>query len=436
MSDQRGLFNAMRAAIIAMMLMIASQAGAGETIRSALMLSFCRDININEVQEIDTENDHRMPQLAPKLISKRGKTIKEIISEKRHEIVVKFKQIHSKLSEDFISATDTEKQKMLVWGERDDLFGLQVLNDDNFISWDTSYSYNWFLGPSFETTVCSYRNLLSIEDRKLHLQRDLNQLRFQAQKEQISLEDGLIGSSISFVATLALLEPCDQAKTTPLQLKKYCAHGRFVFDDVLIESQIGFAGYNSINDLKTDQVYEVENCIILDHPKSDRFDEFDEFFSSLSTETIGMMLTAAIMSYADGGLSLNALQTANIATSLQKDVAKNSQEHQELLLIKCEISLPNQIKVVLDKVLFGSPSNADQVSSSVQNLEDNTKEIDTAILDVISLFSSGAISEEQAQNILFRLLSTVHITQRVSLLKEYLAAQQLSPEMFEALILQ
>ena len=201
----------------------------------------------------------------------------------------------------------------------------------------------------------------------------------------------------------------------------------------MIESQIGFAGYNSINDLKTDQVYEVENCIIVDHPKSDRF---DEFFSSLSTETIGMMLTAAIMSYADGGLSLNALQTANIATSLQKDVAKNSQEHQELLLIKCEISLPNQIKVVSDKVLFGSPSNADQVSSSVQNLEDNTKEIDTAILDVISLFSSGAISEEQAQNILFRLLSTVHVTQRVSLLKEYLAAQQLSPEMFEALILQ
>ena len=87
-------------------------------------------------------------------------------------------------------------------------------------------------------------------------------------------------------------------------------------------------------------------------------------------------------------------------------------------------------------MLFGSPSNADQVSNSVQNLEDNTKEIDTAILDVISLFSSGAISEEQAQNILFRLLSTVHVTQRVSLLKEYLAAQQLSPEMFEALILQ
>ena len=134
----------MRAALVAMMLMMASQAGAGETIRSALMLSSCSDININEVQEIDTENDHRMPQLAPKLISKRCKTIKEIISEKRHEIVVKFKQIHLKLSEDLISATDTEKQKMLVWGERDDLFGLKVLNDDNFISWDTSYSYNWF----------------------------------------------------------------------------------------------------------------------------------------------------------------------------------------------------------------------------------------------------------------------------------------------------
>ena len=51
----------MRAALVAMMLMIASQAGAGETIRSALMLSSCRDININEVQEIDTENSQRAP---------------------------------------------------------------------------------------------------------------------------------------------------------------------------------------------------------------------------------------------------------------------------------------------------------------------------------------------------------------------------------------